>query len=121
MITGLDLHTHHPDGALCNDTTGVYVHHGRWAGGALKNSECNTGAWGAWAPESNTLTLGPVRYKVGALLGVITGYRSASVIPMASVSVAANIGGNWWARASYLPKPPGGASSGIHFSIELEH
>ena len=117
-MIGLDLYTHHPDGAPCNDTVGIYLRHGQWAGGVLRNSECTTGAWGAWAPETNTLTLGPLRYKVGALLGVITGYRRADVMPMASVSVAVQLPGDWWARLSYLPKPPGGASAGIHLSVE---
>ena len=35
-MIGLDLYTAHQDGALCNDTTGVYVRHGQWAGGVLK-------------------------------------------------------------------------------------
>lgn len=118
-MIGLDLYTVHPDGALCSDTTGVYVRHGQWAGGVLNNSDCRTGAWGAWAPETNTLTVGPLRLKAGMLLGLISGYRAADVLPLASVSLAASLSSSaWWARVSYLPKPPGGASSGVHFSIE---
>lgn len=121
-MIGLDLYTHHQHPAgLCSDTVGVYVVHRGWAGGVLRNSECRVGAWGAWAPETNVLTVGPVRAKAGALLGVITGYRAADVLPMASVSVAASLAGSsTWLRLSYLPRSPRAQSDGWHLSIERE-
>ena len=62
-----------------------------------------------------------MRLKAGLLLGLISGYRAADLLPLASVSVAASVPSSaWWARVSYLPKPPGGASSGLHFSIERQ-
>jgi len=118
-MIGLDLYTIHPDGAMCNDTVGVYVRQGELAGGVLKNSDCRTGAWGAWAPETNTITLGPLRAKAGLLLGGITGYKSANVLPLVVPSVAIGRGGNWL-RLSYLPKAPGARSDGLHFSIERD-
>lgn len=119
-MIGLSIYTHHttPDG-LCNDTAGLYVRHGEWAGGVLKNSECRVGAWGAWAPETNTLINGTIRAKAGLMLGFITGYKSADVLPLVSPSIA--IG--WrstWLRASYLPRAPGAQSDGWHFSIEYD-
>ena len=118
-MIGLDLYTVHPDGALCNDTTGFYVRHGQWAGGVLKNSDCRIGAWGAWVAETNSLTTGTIKAKAAVMVGAITGYRSADVLPLLVPSVA--IG--WrstWLRASYLPKAPGAQSDGWHFSIEYD-
>jgi hypothetical protein len=118
-MIGLDLYTHHthPLG-LCADTVGIYVTHRGFAGGALRNSECRASVWAGWAPESNVLTLGPVRAKAGLVLGAIAGYRAHPVLPMATASAAFSIDGLTWVRFSYLPRSPGAQSDGMHLSIE---
>jgi hypothetical protein len=118
-MIGLDLYTHHtnPQG-LCNDTLGVYVIHRGFAGGVLRNSERRASVWAGWAPETNTITIGRVKAKAGAVLGVIHGYRASPVLPMATASAAFSIDGVNWVRLSYLPRSPGAQSDGVHISIE---
>lgn len=120
MELGLDLYTHHRvQGELCNDTTGVYVKHNGFAGGITKISNCRTGAWVAWAPETNIATFGNTVVNVGVLLGAIIGYKSMPVVPLVSPGVSFGVPTSVMYRLQYLPKPPKGTSDGIHFSVEF--
>lgn len=117
-MIGLMLHTEHSAPMPCDDTYGVYINHNGASAGIFKNSECNIGAWGAWAPETNTLTLGPVHMKAGLLVGGILGYKEHPIFPLLVPSVAVSLDGRTWVRASYLPKVKTGAS-GVTFSVEF--
>jgi hypothetical protein len=119
MELGLHLYTHHFGQMPCDVNPGVYVVAEGFAGGVFKNSECETGLWGAWAPHTNVLTVGPVRAKAGVLLGGIVGYRAAPLLPLVVPTVAVQVGPLPWIRASYLPTHPTlNSVSGVHFSIE---
>lgn len=115
MDIGINLYTHHTDDAgLCNQNPGVYVKsESGWAGGVLKNSECRLGAWGAYSFETNTIRLLGVPASAGLMVGGITGYRAAPLLPLIAPSVKVSV-----FRFTYLPKAPGAQSDGIHLSIE---
>ncbi len=116
-MIGLMLHTNHFGPAQCDDTSGVYVVSNQVGGGIFRNSECNIGAWGGWAPETNTITIGPVKAKAGAIFGAVAGYRSRPISPMFSPSIAVSLDGAAWVRANYLP-PYRGSTPGVMFSVE---
>ena len=117
MILGIMLHTAHMGPAQCDNTAGIYAVRDQIGGGIFRNSECNLGAWGGWAPETNTITLRQVEAKAGAIIGVVAGYRSRPVSPLFSPSIAVSFDGNSWVRANYLPSYRG-STSGVMFSIE---
>jgi len=119
MDLGINLYTTHFGPAACDTTVGVYVTNGHFGGGLLRNSQCNVGAWGAWTPQTNTITLGPVTAKAGLMVGAISGYTSEFILPLLVPSVAAKLPGTPWLRASYLPKYGDKSTvDGVHFSIE---
>jgi hypothetical protein len=116
-MIGLLLHTFHFSPMPCDNTAGLYfVEHGLTAG-VFRNSECRTGAWAGWAPETNTLTIGPVKAKAGVIAGMIAGYQSNPILPLLLPSVAVSLDGQSWLRATYLPKFKTGAS-GVSLSVE---
>ncbi len=116
MMIGLDLYTVHraPHG-LCNDTVGIYyVDQGGRGAGLMKNSECRVGAWAAYTAQTNTLTIARMPVSAGVAMGAIAGYRMAPVLPLIFPSIKLGI-----LRFSYLPRPPGAQSDGLHISIEF--
>ena len=118
-MIGFNLYTSHTHYMPCDFNPGVYMVAGGWGAGLLKNSGCRTGAWGAWVPETNVLTVGPVDVKAGVMLGLITGYAQNPVSPLVVPSVALRLSTAWY-RLSYLPRAPGAATDGWHVSIEFD-
>lgn len=118
-MIGLNIHTLHTDSMPCDGTVGVYYRSADTGGGLFKNSECRLSAWAGWTPETNTITLGPVKAKAGAIVGVVTGYKSHPVFPLALPSVAVSIDGGLWFRATVIPKVKK-SSGGVSFSVEMK-
>ena len=119
-MIGLLLHTFHTSPVPCDDTAGVYLLADGYTAGVFKNSECRVGAWGGWAPETNVLTLGPVKAKAGAIVGAVAGYKAHPVFPLLVPSVAVSLDGRSWLRASFLPQfktSAGGVSLSVEFAF----
>jgi hypothetical protein len=116
-VIGLMLHTHHFGNVPCDDTVGVYVVHEQVGGGVFRNSECRVGAWGGWAPETNTITLGPAKVKAGLIAGLVLGYRHRPVFPLLVPSAAVSLDGRHWLRANVLP-PFRETTAGVMLSVE---
>jgi len=118
-MLGLNIYTAHTTNMPCDDTVGVYAIRGNLGAGVLRNSECRVGAWGAWIPETNVLTIGPVKVKAGLMLGLIAGYARQPIGPLVVPSAATKLGPVWY-RLSYLPRAPGAATDGWHISMEFD-
>ncbi len=118
-MIGLMLQTHHMGPAQCGSTVGVYVVHEQIGGGIFRNSECNLGAWGGWAPETNTITVGPFKAKAGAIAGLVVGYRNRPVFPLLIPSAAVSLDSQHWLRANLLPSYRG-STAGVMFSVEWD-
>ena len=103
----------------CDDTLGIYYRGANFGGGIFKNSECRLGAWGGWTPETNTLTIGPVKAKAGAAVGLVAGYKAHPVFPLLLPSVAVSLDGQSWLRATFLPQFKTSAG-GVSLSLEFE-
>lgn len=116
-MIGLHLHTFHSSHVPCDDTVGIYYMGSSFGGGVFKNSACRIGAWGGWTPETNVLTIGPLRAKAGAIIGGVVGYKKNPVRPLLLPSVAVSLDERAWVRATYLPKFKESAS-GISLSVE---
>jgi hypothetical protein len=117
-MIGLLLHTFHTSPVPCDDTAGVYLLADGYTAGLFKNSECHPGAWAGWAPETNVLTLGPVRAKAGVTVGAIAGYKSRPILPLLLPSIAISLDSQSWLRATFLPKFKTGAG-GVALSVEF--
>lgn len=118
-MIGLHLYTHHDTSGYVNETVGVYVVHESKAAGVLTNSEGRASAYLAWAPETGTVQIGPLRMSAGILIGAITGYSTCNVCPLVAPSIALGVSDDWRLRISRLPKPNDDGSGGWHFSIEV--
>lgn len=117
-MIGLDLYTIHraPQG-LCNDTVGIYyVGQDGLGAGLIKNSQCHVGAWAAYTAQTNTLTIARMPMSAGVTVGAIAGYRMAPVLPLLVPSIKIGV-----FRFSYVPRPPGAQSDGLHISIEFSN
>lgn len=118
-MIGLNLYTLHTAPVPCDGTAGVYYRSSDFAGGLFKNSECRPGAWGGWTPETNTLAIGPVKAKAGAIVGLVAGYKSNPILPLLLPSVAVSIDGRSWLRATFIPQFKTSAG-GVSFSVEFD-
>lgn len=119
-MIGVNLYTLHTTAVPCDGTAGLYVLVSGIGAGVLKNSECRFGAWAGWAPETNTLTIGPVKAKAGAIVGLVAGYKSNPIFPLLLPSVAVSFDGRSWLRITFIPKfktSAGGASFSVEFQF----
>lgn len=119
MFIGAHLYTQHFNSGYCNNNYGIYVAtEDKVVLGILRNSECNIGAYLAWAPENNVLTIKNSKVSVSLTIGGIYGYKNSLISPLIIPSVI-NEYKDVRYRLSYLPKPPNSnGSAGIHYSIE---
>lgn len=81
VLSGVAVHL---DGKHCNDlTTGLGVEHNGYAAGFYRNSNCKWSAYAAkaWLP----ITAG--HWRAGVLGGLVTGYATSPVLPVAALSI----------------------------------
>jgi len=117
MITGIDLYTIHQNSdGLRNETPGFYaVLENGVSFGALYNSHARLSVWAGYSIETNTLTISKIPVSAGLIVGGITGYKAAPVLPLLLPSIKI-----WNIRASYIMKTKENQGSAIHFSYEFK-
>lgn len=108
---GVSTYTHHFGGNFEDTTPGVYLRHGNWTVGTVQNSIRRQSFYGGYVWET-----GDRRFSL--IVGAITGYRIAPVLPLVAPSYRQPIMKDVAARFTLLPgikAPPA-----IHFSLEHE-
>ena len=98
-----------------DDNHGLYA---RWANGAtvgaFRNSEHATSAYVGWSKDWPLVK----RVDVGLLLGLVTGYQRADVLPLAVPSVRLAATKNLGIRASLIVNPDKAGAHAVHLSAE---
>lgn len=86
------------------------------AAGVYRNSYGRASAWAGWLFEA---PLGDTPLAAGLVVGVVTGYPAAAVLPLAAPSLAWRAGERCTLRLTALPKPPRhGSAAALHLSVE---
>lgn len=127
---GVHIGSHHwPASAWNNVNPGLYVQgtinspsgevgwgpgnllpNGRYVAGGYYNSERRGSAYVGYVY--------PVTSYLDVVVGAITGYKAAPILPLVVPSVHVGLGGGWSARLNYLPKIESSGAHVLHLSLE---
>jgi len=109
---GIDTVSLHSQSGRNTVTPGIYaIYNGTMAGGIMRNSWGRISRYGAWVWSDKT-------GHWGLMVGGITGYSRARVLPLALPSYRLTIAPNAYARLSAIPNPWG--ASALHLSFEYQ-
>lgn len=116
QTVGLHIISGHTNGGMNNFNPGLYVRLGNDVTfGTFRNSHRQQSAYVGYTFEARRGSV-----SAALTLGVITGYPSASVMPMAVPSVAYHFGKHA-VRVGIVPKPPiHGSSAAVHLMFERQ-
>jgi hypothetical protein len=116
---GLHIGSRHSAPGYNDHNLGIYA---RWANaqgdgfaaGTYLNSQRATSVWAgyAWSWRMQALPL-----SAGLIVGGVSGYRAAKIMPMALPSAALHWG-NTAARLSYVPRVEKSGAAALHLSLE---